>query len=158
VGETLSGTDGVGRSEGSSLGASLGPAAGGSTTTPSPQVRSALVGAAMEPATVTVPVDTVTAPGSTAYQALPEFRTSPAGRSRVSDSGRNAPLVLVVSASSRPVSMARVPCGSRCRPTSVQSRPTFVRESAQSTVAEPPEKVSRPVDPAGTWIQEPSPT
>jgi hypothetical protein len=160
VGGTL--TDGVapvgGEDEGSSLGDSLGPADGGVTTTPSPQVRSRDVAPTGAPPTATDPVDTVTAPGSTAYHASPVFLTSPFGRRTTSESGRYAPLVLVVSASRRPVSTPRVPCGARCRPVAVQSTPTFVREPAQSTTVDPPENVSRPADLGGTSIQEPAPT
>jgi len=157
LGGTL--TEGVTPADGDcSLGDSLGPPAGGVTMTPSPQVRSRYVAVTGEPATSTDPVDTVRAAGSTAYHALPVFPTSPLGRRTVSDSGRNAPLVLAVSTSSRPATTPTVPCAAWYRPVSLQSRPTVVCEPPQSTATEPPEKVSRPVDPAGTSIDEPSPT
>lgn len=158
VGGTLADVTSVG---GSDDGDSLGPAAGGVTTTPSPQLSSPGVATTGTPATRADPVDpadTVTALGSTEYHTLPVFVTSPPARRTTSDSGRNAPLVLAVSTSSRPASTPSVPCGACRRPVSVQSRPTFVREPAQSTATDPPEKVSRPVDPGGTSIHEPSPT
>jgi hypothetical protein len=134
------------------------PAAGGWTATPSPQVRSPGVSATGTPATVAEPVDTVTVPGSAAYQVRPVFLTSPLGRRTTSDSGRNAPLVLAVSTSSRPSSRPTVPCSAYWRPPSIRSGPTVVREPPHSTATDPPEKVSCPVAPGGTSIFEPSPT
>jgi hypothetical protein len=64
--------------------------------------------------------------------------------------------VLAVSASRRPDSSDSAPCGTRCRPASVNSRPTWACEPAQNSVAEPPWNVSRPVALAGTVIREPS--
>jgi hypothetical protein len=61
------GVTALGRSlgTGSVLGDSLGPAAGGSTGTPSPQFRSDRVGALSESATATLPVESLTSQGST---------------------------------------------------------------------------------------------
>ena len=92
VAGTLSDTDGVtsvGTSDdGSSLGSSLGSADGGVTTTPSPQVRAAPLAGVGAPATVTEPVERVTALGSTAYQDWPALRTSPSVRCTTRESGR----------------------------------------------------------------------